>query len=166
MIVAASRAQIRWLEPQGVPPDGYYHVYRDDRDGTVVYDAGHRITPRAIAAWPDMIGRAGLGVGPLGAGPLGIGQPDGPGLGNFPLGLGLIGIGADYRQVYTPALRDGTWTFAVASYDAAGNAATPAAVTVSVALAGTPAAPTNAAAEDAAGDVKLTWTLSPDDEAA
>jgi len=164
MIVARSRAQISWLEPQGVPPDGYYHVYRDGRDGTVVYDADHRVTPEKIDAWPDMIGKLGWGLGGWGLGGWGVGEPAGQGWGVGPWGVGPWGLGARYREITTPKLLDGTWTFAVVSYDAAGNATAPVATTVSVALAGTPAAPTNAAAEDDSGDVKLTWTLSADDE--
>ena len=164
MITAKSRAQIRFAEPQGVAPGGYYHAFRDDKDGAVVFDADHRVTASAVPAWPDLQGRMGLGVGPLGSGPLGLGEPDGPGLGGFPLGVGPLGVGGQLVVIRTPMLLDGTWTFTVVSYDAAGNAATPPAAEATAALAGTPRPPTNAAAEDDSGDVKLSWTLSADDD--
>ena len=164
MIIATSRADVRFAEPQGQLPDGYYHAFRDDRDGTVVFDDDHRLTPRPLDAWPDLIGKRGLGIGPLGAGPLGIGEPTGPGLGGGALGVGPLGVGGLMRSLTTPPLADGDWTFAVVSYDAAGNAATPPAAAATVTLAGIPKPPTAPAAENDSGDVKLTWTLSADDD--
>jgi len=166
MIAARSRAEIRFAEPQGVAPGGYYHAFRDDRDGTVVFDGDHRVTAAPIPAWRDLQGRHGFGIGPFGSGPFGIGEAAGPGFGNFPFGVGPFGVGGQLVSIRTPKLADGTWTFTVVSYDAAGNATTPPAAEASVALAGTPRPPTNAAAEDDSGDVKLTWTLSADDDGA
>ncbi len=166
MIIAQCHAQIRWPQTQHVPLGGHYDVFRDDRDGAVDY--GVRINPADVAAWPDGAGKIGAGLGPAGLGAAGYGH-GGAGAGMGAAGLGMAGFGALWVTFMTAKLRDGTWTFGVTGFDAAGNPAAPAATaietTVTLAAAPAPAGvPAADAWDNATGILTLGWTLSADDE--
>ena len=158
-IKARSQALVKWAMPQGVDIDGFCRVYKDARDGNVDYD--NPISPD-IPAWPDGIGKLGLGAGPMGSGQLGRGTTEGYGMGIGPMGLGPMGVGGLWRLFRTDLLRDGNWKFGVKTFDKAGNSAA-ATTTVAQTLAGTPAPPTKLIAGLDGGDVKISWTLSIDD---
>jgi len=163
-IIADSQALLKWLRSQDVPADGYYHVYRDDRDGVVDYAT--RINPLPIPGWADQAGKIGFGLGRFGYGPFGTGDAGGLGFGLGAFGWGLFGWCADLAEFHTPALADGMWRFGILGFDAAGNAAG-SGTEVDVVLAGTPAppgVPTASSYDDDTDTLTLAWSLSPDDE--
>ncbi|MFO0892148.1 MAG: hypothetical protein U0790_23795 [Isosphaeraceae bacterium] len=90
---------------------------------------------------------------------------DGFGLGGF--GEGGFGRAASAYSWTSPALRSGAWSFAVASFDAAGNRGVPAIRVVSIAAPPRPPAPfedgsrLRAAYDPATRAVTLSWRPSP-----
>lgn len=162
-IIAKSKAKLRWPAMQSLLGGGFYEVYKDARDGVVSYTTP--INPSPIEAWKDLEGKIGFGLGPFGKGGFG-GGTGGVGFGVGMFGAGPFGVGAPTIEFVTDDLPDGTWTFAVVARDAAGNAAGSAAEDSlsQVALAGTPRPVSDlTAVADGANNVKLTWSLSPDD---
>ena len=164
-IVAMAQVLVRWPPSQEILPGGYFHVFRDDRDGVVDYDSP--INPAPIPAWIDNEGKVGVGLGPFGEGAFGIGA-GGAGLGGGHFGMGIFGVGAELISFTTPLLADGTWTIAVVGYDAAGNRVIVAVLEQTVTIAGSPeripARPTFSNYDAGGNLVTANWALSPDDE--
>ena len=159
-LLAQARASLSF------PPDHgavRYLLYGSAAAGEAV-DYTNPLT--TIAAWPDEVGRGGLGDGPFGSGAFGIG-PGGVGMGQGAFGMGRFGYGESVLTWSSNARRDGVYRFAAVGVDAAGNhVATPSSVEVAVTLAGVPQPPgtPRATAYVAGADaLTVTWPLSPDD---
>ena len=162
-IIAEAQVELNWPQQQQVPLDGYYKVFRDNRDGVVDYDSPVNALP--IPAWPEGVGKRAFGLGLFGAGMFGFGAVGYP-FGHGRFGMGRFGFGAEMHAYLTPPLADGTWRFAVVGFDPAGNPAAPAAaIEHACGVAGSPRPPSDLEATAyAAGVLTLDWTLSEDDE--
>ena len=140
-ITASGQVELLWPQQQQVDLGGSYDIYRDDRNGVVVFDSAHKLNPSPIAAWPDGEGKIGAGLGAAGQGSAGYGF-GGIGAGQGAAGLGMAGFGAELMSYVTSLLADGVWKFAIVAVDAAANPSAPAAgKEVTATIAATPKPP-------------------------
>jgi len=167
ILATNARARLDVLRDQSHPVGSKVDFYVDDgAGGGVDYDDPLNASP--IDLWPpNGAGKTGYGRGRYGRGGYGRGE-GGLGYGGGLYGRGGYGTGAALLQVggaggfLTAEKTDATWTFAAKISDPAGNESI--ATETAITLAGTPAAPTDLAADSyAAGVLTVSLTLSTDD---
>ncbi|NLF33262.1 MAG: hypothetical protein GX591_20545 [Planctomycetes bacterium] len=161
LIARSSAVRLRWPQQSGV---AWFNIYSDGGSGGAI-DYDTPLNARPIVAWPDGEGYGGWGLGRWGYGRWGA-SAAGAGWGLGLWGFGPWGYGRGGLAHVVRYLADGTHTFAVVGFDAAGNAVTPAAVTAAVTVAAAPRPPSRlrpTAWDGPNNTLTLSYTLSPDD---
>lgn len=174
----AAHVRLSFLRRNAWPAGLRYHVLWNggvasngdgipNADPSAAVDADNPLTPAPVEVWP--LGKAGIGDEPAGDGV--VGEPS-----NFGAGFGAAdGAAGDAEaglygdrlswgtQSVLPALRDGTYKFAIRFEDEAGTIQTDALIVATIVVAGVPRPPRNLQFTGySGGSVGLSWTASPD----
>lgn len=161
---AGVRYHVLWNGQVAANGDG---MPGDDPDAPV--DGDNPLTPDLIEIWPT--GKAGIGDEPVADGVCGDPANYGPGVGagEGAAGDGEAGLHGNLvtwtTQSVLPTLRDGTYRFAIALFDAFGNEMSGGVQEVAVVVAGVPRPPTNFSLvewDSDDGRLVVSWNHSPD----
>jgi hypothetical protein len=115
----SGRVRISMLRCQSLPIGAATQIFFDGGAGEIDYDNALNDSP--IRIWPARQDKAGFGMSRFGASDFGYDSAAAVGFGKGDFGRGQFGLDADTFEWISPAMRAGTFKFAVKVVEKAGN---------------------------------------------